>query len=188
MIKDDDFLKDPHIPGPTKEEIRCMVMCKSQVTREDTVVDIGCGTGGLTVEFARRALKVYAVDKNPEALKITEKNLERFKVGNKVQIVESYAPHVFNKLPHFNILMIGGSSGELPSIIKEGYNKLENNGRIIITSILLETRVEAVKTLTNLGMVPDVVDVSISKGKIMDRGTMMMAHNPVTIISSTKYK
>ena len=52
MISDADFIKNPNIPGPTKEEIRCLVMCKSQVSKEDTVVDVGCGTGGLTLEFA----------------------------------------------------------------------------------------------------------------------------------------
>ncbi|MGV8143933.1 MAG: precorrin-6Y C5,15-methyltransferase (decarboxylating) subunit CbiT, partial [Methanothermobacter sp.] len=97
-----------------------------------------------------------------------------------------HAPHVFHKLPNFNILMVGGSSGELSPIIREGYHKLEDNGRIIVNSILLETRVEAINTFKDLGMVPDVVDVSISKGRIMDRGTMMMAQNPVTIVSAVK--
>lgn len=188
MIKDEDFLKDPHVPGPTKEEIRCLVMCKSLVTSKDTVVDVGCGTGGLTVEFARRAFKVYAVDKNPDALKITRANLEKFKVRDNVQLVDSHAPQVFHKLPSFDILMVGGSSGELPTIIREGYHKLEDNGRIIVNSILLETRVEAIKTFKELGMVPDVIDVSISKGRIINRGTMMMAQNPVTIVSATKNK
>jgi cobalt-precorrin-6B (C15)-methyltransferase len=84
--------------------------------------------------------------------------------------------------------MIGGSSGELPSIIKEGYKKLKDGGRILITSILIETRAEAVKTLLSFGLTPDVVDVSISKGRIMERGTMMIANNPITIISATKLK
>ena len=71
-------------------------------------------------------------------------------------------------------------------MIEKGYKKLNNYGRIIITAILLETRAEAVITLKNLSMKLDVVDVSISKGKISERGTMMMANNPVTIISAQK--
>jgi len=99
MIKDDDFIKDPDIPGPTKEEIRCLVLCKSQATRKDTVVDIGCGTGGLTVEFARRAGKVYAVDQNPEALKITKLNLEKFQLSPKVEVVDASAPRYWKTCP-----------------------------------------------------------------------------------------
>lgn len=184
MINDYDFLKNPDIPGPTKEEIRCLVMCKSQVSSEDVVVDIGCGTGGLTLEFAKRAKTVYAVDKNPEAIKITGSNLEKHQLQDNVQLIQASAPAVLEELPRFNVLMIGGSSGELSSIIKEGYMKLNSNGIIVVTSILLETRVEAVKTILDLDLKPDVVEVSISKGKILDRGTMMEARNPVTIVSA----
>lgn len=186
MIKDDEFIKDPNIPGPTKEEIRCLIMCKSKPSESDIVVDVGCGTGGLTLEFARRTRKVYAVDKNPDALKITRNNLEKHKLAQEVQLIKGYAPPVFEDLPEFDILMVGGSSGELPSIIKEGYRKLRDNGRIIVNSILLETRVEAVKTMKELGLIPEVVDVAISKGKIMERGTMMIANNPVSIVTSQK--
>jgi cobalt-precorrin-6B (C15)-methyltransferase len=35
-------------------------------------------------------------------------------------------------------------------------------------------------------MIPDVVEVTIAKGKITDRGTMMMGRNPITIISAVK--
>jgi len=186
MIPDEDFIKDPDVPGPTKEEIRCLLICKSNVSSEDIVVDVGCGTGGLTVEFARKAKMVYAVDKNQKALEITAKNLEKHDLQKKVKIIDGDALNVLNDLPEFNILMIGGSSGDLPLIIKEGYNKLKENGRILVTSILLETRVDAVKIMKDLGITPEVVEVSISKGNIMDRGTMMIARNPITIVSGKK--
>jgi len=188
MIPDEEFIKNPNIPGPTKEEVRCLVMCKSQVRSDDIVVEIGSGTGGLTVEFAKRAKMVYTVDKNPEAVEITKSNLEIHEVNNKVQIIQDTAPEALFDIPDFDILMIGGSSGELPSILNEGYKKLKDGGRIVITSILLDTRVEAVKTLLSLCLIPDVVDVSISKGRIMERGTLMIANNPVTIISAFKLK
>ncbi len=184
MIPDEEFIQTPDIPGPTKEEIRCLVLCKSNVRMDDVVVDIGCGTGGLTVEFAKKAKMVYSIDRNPEALNLTKLNIERHGVESKVQLISDAAPEALYGIPDFDILMIGGSSGELPSIINEGYKKLRTHGRIVITSILLETRVEAVKTLLNLGLNPDVVDVSISKGTILERGTLLIANNPVTIISA----
>lgn len=186
IIPDEEFIKNADVPGPTKEEIRCLVMCKSEVSKEDVVVDIGCGTGGLTVEFAKRAAQVYAADKNPEALRITKLNLEKFKAENKAQLIKGTAPQVLDDVPDFDILMVGGSSGELPSILEKGYGKLKNGGRIVMTSILLETRVEAIETLLSLGMIPEVVEVSISRGQILKRGTMMKAQNPVTIVSARK--
>ena len=71
MIRDEDFIQSKEVPGPTKEEVRCLVMCKAQISSRDVVLDVGCGTGGLTVESAQRAHKVIAIDKNPEAIAIT---------------------------------------------------------------------------------------------------------------------
>ncbi len=186
MIPDEDFIKDPDIPGPTKEEIRCLVICKSGVSKEDTVVDVGCGTGGLTLEFARKAGKVYAVDKNPNAIKITSRNLKKHGLEDNVKLITGSAPRVFDELPNFNILMVGGSSGELSAIIEEGYKKLNHHGKIIVTAILLETRLEAILNLRKIGLTPDIIDVHISKGKMIKRGTMMEGKNPVAIISAKK--
>lgn len=186
MIPDEDFIIKKDVPGPTKEEIRCLVMCKSKVSEDDIVVDVGCGTGGLTVEFAKKAKMVYAVDKNSDALELTEKNLKKHELRKKVELIEGEALAVLDRIPNFDVLMVGGSSGNLPSIIKKGYEKLKDNGRIVITAILLETRFEAIKNMQDLGMVPDVAEVSISKGKFIDRGTMMLSRNPVAIISARK--
>jgi cobalt-precorrin-6B (C15)-methyltransferase len=186
MIPDDEFIQIKNVPGPTKEEVRCLVMCKARISSQDTVVDVGCGSGGLTLESAQRALNVIALDKNPEAINLTRKNLEKHGLTYNVQLLEGDALQVLEGINSFDVLLVGGSSGDLPIIIKQGYEKLEKNGRIVITSILLETRVEAVNTIKNIGLVPDVVEVTIAKGKITERGTMMMGRNPITIISAVK--
>jgi cobalt-precorrin-6B (C15)-methyltransferase len=186
MIPDNEFITSKDVPGPTKEEIRCLVMCKSEVSPKDIVVDIGCGTGGLTLEFAKRAKKVYAVDKNIDALNLTLKNLKKHDLEHKVKIVHKDGIEALKNVKKIDILMIGGSGGELPFIIGEGYKKLNNDGKIIITSILLETPAEAIKTMLELKMIPDVVNISVSKGEILDRGTMMLANNPINIIIGRK--
>lgn len=186
MIPDKDFITSKDVPGPTKEEIRCLVMCKSEVSPDDVVMDIGCGTGGLTLEFAKKAKIVYAVDKNKDALNIAEKNLKKHNLRNKVKLIHKDALEALKDVENFDILMIGGSSGDLSAIIKEGFKKINKEGKIIVTSILLETPVEAIKTMKNLEMAAEVVNVSISKGKIIERGTMMIANNPITIVTGKK--
>jgi len=186
MIPDDDFIQTQGVPGPTKEEVRCLVMCKARISHDGTVVDVGCGSGGLTLESARRARKVISMDKNPEAIKLTRENLEKHGLSPKVQLMEGDALQVLEGVESFDTLLVGGSSGDLPLIIKQGYGKLSKNGSIVVTSILLETRVEAVNTLKEMGMTPDVVEVTIAKGKITERGTMMLGRNPITIISAVK--
>jgi cobalt-precorrin-6B (C15)-methyltransferase len=53
-------------------------------------------------------------------------------------------------------------------------------------AILLETCAEAISSLKKLSIKLDVVNVSISKGEITNRGTMMLARNPITIITAHK--
>lgn len=183
---DSEFEKIEKVPGPTKEEIRALVISKTRLTNEDVVVDIGCGTGGLTVEFAKRAKKVISIDENPDAVKITRKNLENFGLENKVELIEEEGLKALDNIDDFTKLMIGGSGGNLQSIIEEGYIKLPVGGRIIITSILLETATESVETLKSLGASPEVINVNISRGEVLDRGVMMRALNPITIISARK--
>ena len=148
ITPDNEFIKTEKVPGPTKEEIRALVISKVKLTDEDVVVDVGCGTGGLTLEFAKRAKKIYSID--------------------------------------FTKLMIGGSGGNLDNIIETGYLKLPIGGRIVITSIVLETATDSVHMLKELGAEPEVVNISVSKGTLLDRGVMMKALNPITIVSARK--
>ena len=82
--------------------------------------------------------------------------------------------------------MVGGSNGNIENIIETGYLKLPVGGKIIITSIVLETATDAVHMLKELGAQPEVVSVNISRGTILDRGVMMKALNPITIVSAKK--
>ncbi|MCD7781139.1 MAG: precorrin-6Y C5,15-methyltransferase (decarboxylating) subunit CbiT [Methanosphaera sp.] len=186
MTPDDEFIKTDKVPGPTKEEIRALVISKTHLTDEDVVVDVGCGTGGLTVEFAKRVKSVYSIDMNPDAIATTRKNLEKFGLTHKVELIEEEGYKALDDIEDFTKLVIGGSGGNLENIIREGYIKLPVGGRIIITSIVLETATESVRVLKELGSEPEVVNFNVSKGTVLDRGVMMKALNPITIISAKK--
>lgn len=182
MLKDSEFITNSNVPGPTKEEIRCLVMCKSNIKPEDTVLEIGCGTGGLTLEFARRCKKVYSIDKNKDAISLTSQNLKKHKLEDNVELFEGEALDIIDKLDNFDVLMIGGSGGDLPEILEECSKKISDKQKIIITAILIETKTEAIENLKKLGFNIEVVEVNIARGRILNRGTMMFAENPIAII------
>ena len=186
MINDNDFVSSCDVPGPTKENIRAILLYKSDVTNEDIVVDIGCGTGGITTEFAKRAKKVIAIDKNPEAIFLTKKNIEKFNVSSKVDLIENDAISALNNIDNIDIAIIGGSGNDLEKIIQIVLEKLNPNGRILITSILLDTKTQAINILQKFGYNPKIVEVNISNGRILDRGVLMISENPIAIISSKK--
>ena len=61
------------------------------VTKEDTVIEIGPGLGTLTAILAEKANKVIAVELDAKMVKILE---ERFKLYNNVQIIQDDILHV----------------------------------------------------------------------------------------------
>lgn len=188
-IPDELFLQSDKVPGPTKEEVRVLTISKARLREGFYVVDIGCGTGGLTVEAALQVAyngKVFAVDKNAAAVSLARGNIEKFGVQNVVQIIHGEAPQVMSKLPKVDAVIIGGSAS-LREVIRSSYEKLKENGRIVINAILLETAYTALDEIKKLHFKDvDVTTVFVAKGREVASRTMMVARNPITIISATK--
>ena len=82
--------------------------------------------------------------------------------------------------------MIGGSGRELEEILDIVDSKLNHKGRIIISAILVDTKIEAINKLKELNYNPKIIEVNIAKGRVLDRGVMMMSENPIAIISASK--
>ena len=181
-----DFIKSCDVPGPTKEAIRAIIIYKSEVSADDKVVDCGCGTGGITCEFSQRAREVISIDTNPEAIEITKRNLKKFGLGDNTTLINDKGSHALNDIDDIDIAIVGGSGRELENILDIVNDKLNPNGRIIITAILLDTKVEAVNKLKDLGYNPKLMEVNISNGRVLDRGVMMFSENPIAIISAKK--
>ena len=188
-IPDDKFVQNDEVPGPTKEEIRVVTISKARLREGDVVFDVGCGTGGLTVEAALQVGskgKVYAIDEDEAAIKLTNSNVQKFGVQGNVSITRGKAPDALLSLPKADAVMIGGG-GSLRAIVQTAHYKLKADGRIVINAILLETATTAIAELKTLCFKDiDVALVSVAKGKQINSGTMMMARNPITIISATK--
>ena len=151
----------------------------------DICYDYGCGTGSVTVEMALSAYEghVYAIDKKPEAVSLTQKNIDKFHIGN-VTIIEGSAPDdLIAEAP--DVAFIGGSTGKIASMI-EHLLCVNPKVRIVINAIALETVSESVKVLTNMGIETSVTQVSINKSKQAGSINMMMAQNSVFIIKGEK--
>ena len=188
-IPDEMFNQNDEVPGPTKEEIRVLTISKARLCEGSIVIDVGCGTGGLTVEAALQVApkgKVYAIDEDQAAVELTQANVEKFGVQGNVMVVRGKAPDALLNLPMADAVLIGGSVS-LREVLRTSCGKLKENGRIVINAIILETACTAVDELKSLNFRDiDVALVSVAKGKQINSGTMMMARNPITIVSATK--
>jgi cobalt-precorrin-6B (C15)-methyltransferase len=188
-IPDEMFVQSDDVPGPTKEEIRVVTISKAHLSEGSVVVDVGCGTGGLTVEAALQVApkgKVFAVDNDENAIELTKTNVARFEVQNTVQVIRGKAPEVMANLPQVDAVLVGGSRS-LREVIRASHGKLKKNGRIVVNAILLETGYTALDEIKKLDFKEvDAITVFVAKGKKVSSGTMMLARNPITIISATK--
>jgi cobalt-precorrin-6B (C15)-methyltransferase len=189
-IPDEAFIQSEGVPGPTKEEIRVITISKARLREGDVVVDVGCGTGGLTVEAALQVApkgKVYAIDEDEAAIKLTNANVEKFGVQSNVSVTCGKAPQALLTLPNADAIIVGGGGISLRVILQIANGKLKFNGRIVVNAILLETATAAIAELKTLGFKDiDITHISVAKGKQINSGTMMMGRNPITIISATK--
>ena len=150
MLEDKDFIKSCDVPGPTKEAIRAIILYKSEVSKTDRVVDCGCGTGGITCEFSQRAHEVISIDTNPEAIEVCRRNLEKFELGDNVTLINDNGSNALKDIDNIDIAIVGGSGRELEDILDIINEKLNSKGRIIITAILVDTKVEAINKLKQL--------------------------------------
>jgi cobalt-precorrin-6B (C15)-methyltransferase len=189
-IPDESFNQSDAVPGPTKEEIRVITIAKARLNEGQVVIDVGCGTGGLTVEAALQVGskgRIYAFDEDEAAVALTKSNLQKFGVENNVSLSKGKAPEALIALPNADAIFIGGGGVSLRAIIQTAHYKLKPNGRIVINAIQLETATTAIAELKALGYKDiDVTHVSVAKGKSTNSGTMMIAKNPITIISATR--
>ncbi|WP_096390979.1 precorrin-6Y C5,15-methyltransferase (decarboxylating) subunit CbiT [Halopenitus persicus] len=61
--------------GPTKPAVRAVLLSKLDLDPTDHLVEVGSCTGAVTVEAARRAGRVTAIERKPERAAVTRKNL-----------------------------------------------------------------------------------------------------------------
>lgn len=71
----------------------------SNISREDTVLEIGSGIGTLTIELAKRARKVIAVEQDSRICNILNEQLRKEKIDN-VEVINNDALKI--EFPEFN--------------------------------------------------------------------------------------
>lgn len=188
-IRDKDLLRnaadEKNVPM-TKEEVRTLSISKLELPEDAVCYDVGAGTGSLSVEMALRAFdgKVYAVEKQPEAVALIKKNARKFGRDN-LEVIEGMAPGALEGLPAPTHCFIGGSSGNLKEILDVVVKK-NPSIRLVINCITLETLQETMGAMESMPFTDvEVIQVMVSRAKRLGRYNMMMGENPIYIISCT---
>lgn len=182
-IPDEEFIRGK-VPM-TKAEVRAVSLAQMELTENAVVYDVGAGTGSVSVEAALSGdrIRVYAIEKKTEAVRLLEQNRKKFRTDG-IRIVEGEAPEALRELEPPTHVFIGGSSGNLREILRVVLEK-NPSVRIVVNAISLETVGEAMAAIEK-GLLKNaqVTQIMASRSRVLGRYHMMTGQNPVYIISA----
>ncbi len=181
-IEDSAFLR-AKVPM-TKAEIRGYLMTKMDIKGEEIVYDVGAGSGSVSVECAIHAVggMVYAIERKPEAVELIEKNKAHFGLNN-IEVIHALAPAVDAEIPAPDRVFIGGSAGNMSSIVKWLVDK-EHDFKIVISAITVETVTEALSALKEFDFDNiEIISLNTARGRKVGSKHLMEANNPIYVIS-----
>ena len=181
-LSDEVFARDK-VPI-TKSEVRAIIMSKLDIHPDSICYDIGAGSGSVTIEMSRLAYegKVYAIEKNPLAVELIKKNIHNFSAEN-IELIHAKAPDGLDNILDADKIFIGGSGGELISMMEMIFTS-KKNPTIVISAITMETIAQItdiVKLAKEKGYDTEITAVNVSKSKEVGPYNMMIAQNMVFI-------
>ncbi len=169
--------------GPTKPEIITVSLSKLGLEDGGTFIDIGCGTGAVSIEASKlaRDLRIYGLDARKEAIDVTAKNFEAYGLKN-TTLLHGEASLILNDKTDIGTIdyaFVGGTKNirQVLEILCE-----KRVRRIVVNAVRIETVVRTIDTMQELGIFDEVLHVAVSRGVPITGETMFKPENPVYII------
>lgn len=181
--RDEEFIR-AKVPM-TKFDVRNASIARMNLEEDSICYDVGSGTGSVSIEMAIIASRgqVYGIEKKEEAVALAEENKKKFMCDN-FQIVSGLAPEAMEDLPAPTHVFIGGSSGNMDSIVESVLAK-NPSARFVINCIALESlgqALEAAKKYAEEDTI-EVSQITSAAGRKLGSYTMMTGENPIYVIA-----
>ena len=184
-IEDEEFIRGD-VPM-TKKEIRMVVMNAARVEEDSVVLDVGAGTGSISIEAALAAPKghVYAIERFEKATDLIRQNQEKFGVKN-LTIIEAKAPEGMEDLPELDAVIIGGSAGGMGTIMDEATRLLKVGGRLVVTAVTMETGYIILKELKGRPYTYEGFQMQVSRFRKAGPYHLLNPLSPIFIVTAVK--
>ena len=186
-IPDDLFENLPGIPM-SQREVRLLLLSHLRLKTDSVLWDIGAGTGTIPVEAGLLCPggRIIAVERDEEVASLIRRNCDRFGVKN-VEIIEGSAPECLKGLAHRpdRVCIEGGRS--VKAILKEVWQPLKTQGRVVATAANLETLYQISEGLAEL-QARNIEVVQSAVNRLETRGTnqIFAAADPTFVLSGEK--
>lgn len=171
----------------TKLEVRAVSLAQLALDRRDIVWDIGAGAGTVGLEAARLCPlgHVYAIEKNAADCVNARANAQRLGAHN-YTLVEGRAPQSLESWPDPDAVFIGGSGGELVSLIDSIGQRLRAGGRLVMNFVTFENLAAATAALKVGSWQWEVTQLSAARSQPILDMHRLAAQNPVWIVTASK--
>jgi cobalt-precorrin-6B (C15)-methyltransferase len=179
--------------GPTKPEVRSVTLGKLDLGPSDHFVEVGSCTGAVTVEAARRAGRVTALERKPGRLETTRKNLAANDVGvaaergsasagdstgpARVELVEREAPA---GLPADADALFVGGSRNYEAVLDHAVET--DVDRVVMNVSRLEVAADAARAFRERDLLEELLQVQVSTGYELAGATSFDSNNPVYVL------
>ena len=186
--EDDEYVqRQPEKGLLTKFEVRAVSLAKLRLTSAALVWDLGAGAGTVGLEAAQLCPEghVYAIEKNAADAANARQNARRFGVLN-YTLVDGKAPEHLDTWPDPDAVFIGGSGGELASLIDLCLTRLKPGGRLVMNFVTIENLATATAALKAAGVAWEVVQLSAARSQPILDLHRLAAQNPVWIVVASK--
>jgi len=174
----------------SKREIRLASLSLLQPKAKDIAWDIGAGCGTVAVEWAywNQQGVIYAIEYHPKRLNCLRQNKQKFGVNN-LHIIADKAPAALESLPRPNAIFIGGTAGKLATILEYCWEKLANNGCIVINCVTENCKADLqywlkVRDIPNNAL--DWTEIAVTKGGQLADQLLMRPRLPVRLLKISK--
>jgi cobalt-precorrin-6B (C15)-methyltransferase len=163
--------------GPTKPAVRSVTLGKLDLDPDDHFVEVGSCTGAVTIEAAGRAGRVTAIERKPERLETTRKNLAANGIDG-VELIEAEAP---DGIPDdADVLFLGGSRNYEAVLDRAAELGVD---RVVMNVSRLEVAGDAVRAFKARDLFEEVLQVQVSTGYELAGATSFDSDNPVYVVS-----
>ncbi len=171
----------------TKKEIRILSIAQMKIEEESTIIDIGSGSGTISVESLVVAKKgrVFAIEKDPYRAEVIKKNRKRFGVYG-LEIIKDRAENVLSTLPRADRIFIGGGLLNSPELLEIAYKNLLPGGRIVVNTVLVDTLLRCIDFCREKKIEFGLIEVNVNRGKELAGSVQFVPVNPVVIFTLFK--
>jgi len=135
----------------------CLALLEDHLKPDDAVLDLGCGSGILSVAAAKLgARSVLAVDIDSESVRATDENAQVNGVAAKIEILRGSLDTLNSRTPtppHFTLAVANILAIVIVKLLGEGLAQtLAPNGTLIVSGILAEQADNVVAALNSAGL------------------------------------